>query len=278
MIGIRPRSTLSACLVAWLLASCGDELTGPDVVARVAAEELQLTAFESYLQQSSIRLDAGLDAAVLTQLFDEFLDEHVLRLMAVDEGLVDEDSSHLEALDALLADRLDGTIEDERVLLYYRSHAAQFDRPERVRLSQILVPDREAADRALADLRSGAAFEDVARRESIEPTAAIGGDQGFLGREDLPPAFVETIFGLEEGVASEIVRADYGFHIFLVTERRAAEAVTFDAAAGEIREKLRAEDAQQARSQLVAEARGRYNTRVYASNLPFSYKGLRASG
>lgn len=264
---------LLACLVA-----CGDDLPAPDIVARVAAEQIRLVDFESYLRESSIQLDAGLDATVLTELFDEFLDERLLLRMAMDEGLATESSGRLEALEALVEASLQSEQSDERVLLYYRQHADRFERPERVRLSQILVADEAAAHQAAAELASGVQFTEVAKRLSNEPTAAIGGDQGFLGRADLPPAFADAIFALEVGVPSDIVRADYGFHIFLVTERRSAESVPLADVTTEIRSELRSEDAHELRLRLVEEARSRYNTKVYASNLPFDYKGFHARG
>lgn len=274
---MRPWS-LPALVVLALAGACGDELPARDVVARVSGVEIPLSAFEDYLEEASIQLDGDLDSRVLTQLFDEFLDESRIRLTALDEGLIDEEGSRRDALAALLDARMEGEITDERVLLYYRTHSQRFERPERVRLSQILVADRETVDQALEEIRRGVAFDEVARRVSIDPAAAVGGDQGFLSRDDLPPAFMETIFGLEEGEVSSIVAADYGFHLFQVTERRPAEAVPLDQAVLEIRDRLRRVDSETVRATLADEARARYNTRVYASNLPFDYQGSHSAG
>lgn len=265
--------SLSLALVLVVTTACRDELPAADIVARIAGSEIRLGSFEDYLEQSSIDLDAGLDDRVLTQLFDEFLDETRVLRLAVDDGVVGADASRREALEALIGLRIADELTDERVLLYYRTHAERFNRLERVRVSQILVEDRPSADRALEELRSGVPFEEVARRLSTEPAAAIGGDQGFLERDDLPPAFVETIFDLDVGEFSSIVTADYGFHIFQVTERRLAEVVPIDQAAAEIREQLRRTEAAEIRAELVEEAQDRYNTVVHASNLPFDYRG-----
>ena len=273
-MGLRPIVLLGLAVVV----ACGEEFPAPNVVALVAGEDLELAAFEGYLDESSIDLDAGLDSRVLTQLFDQFLDETLVRALAVDEGLASEQASRRTALEALVDDRLAAEIPAERVLLHYRKHREQFDLSERVRLSQILVAERAAAENALEELGAGAPFDEVARRISIDPAAQIGGDQGFLTRRDLPPAFVETVFGLEAGEISEVVAADYGFHIFLVTEHRAAEEVPFAAVAAEIEGQLRREEQEGLRASLVEEARERYNTKVYASNLPFEYQGSYPNG
>ncbi len=262
-----------APLVAVALAACGDELPAPDVVARVGGSGIALTVFEEYLERSSIELDAGLDDRVLTQLFDDFLDETLVHRMAVEDGVVEASAGRHQALETLVRRRFADELTDERVLLYYRTHLERFSRPERVRLSQILVEERAAAELAHQELASGVPFEEVARRLSTEPAAAIGGDQGYLTRDDLPPAFVETVFELEIGQYSPIVAVDYGFHIFQVTDRRPAETVPSDQAAAEIRDLLRREDSEEIQSSLVEEARGRYNVSVYASNLPFDYQG-----
>lgn len=271
----RGLGVLAVATLVLVVATCRDDLPAPDVVARVGGDQIPLGLFEGYLEESSIDLDAGLDSRVLTQLFDEFLDEELVRRMAVDDGLVDVEASRRDALEKLVSERLDLEPSLERVTLFHRRNEERFNRPERVRLSQILVEDRESADRALEELGAGVPFEEVARRLSFEPAAAHGGDQGFLAREDLPPAFAETIFELEVGETSGVVAADYGFHIFRVTERRPAEALPVTDAAEEIRDHLRRTEAQELRRRLVDEARSRYNTRVYASNLPFDYQGLR---
>ncbi len=270
------RRTRSLLLLPALLAACGDELPAPDIVARVGGEEIGLATFENYLESSSIDLDAGLDDRVLSQLFDQFLDETLVLRLAIDDGIVTADASRRDALEMLVRLRAADEPDAERVRLYHQAHADRFSRPERVRLSQILVDSRAAAERALEELRSGVPFPEVARRLSTEPAAAIGGDQGFLARDDLPPAFVETIFDLGIGEISEIVTADYGFHIFQVTDRRPAEVVTEQEAVGEIREHLRRTESAEIRLALVEEARARYNTSVYASNLPFDYRGVHA--
>ena len=101
----------------------------------------------------------------------------------------------------------------------------EFERPERVRLRQILLDDPEAVERALAELKEGAEFDQVARRYSRDSTGETGGVQGELSRDDLPPLFADTIFALEPGEVSDVVEAEYGFHLFQVMEQLPAEVL-----------------------------------------------------
>lgn len=263
---------------AALAAGCGRaRLPGPDSVASLGDREIAYARFEEYLKANAVETDVALDSVVLSALFDQFLDEELVLLLAVDRGLVPEDAGAEEAVAALAARRPDGAIAEGEIARFYDEHGELFERPEQVRLSQILVNERETAERARAELAAGAPFADVARRHSQEPSAARGGDQGWLERQDLPPDFVDVVFGLAVGEVSDPVAADYGFHIFYVTARRPAARTPLEAAAPGIRDRLERERSAQRLAQLVAEARDRYTPRVYGRNLPFRYSGKYAT-
>ncbi|MDX1501834.1 MAG: peptidylprolyl isomerase [Thermoanaerobaculia bacterium] len=262
-------------VTAALLAGCGgDPLLPPDVVARIEGRQIAYADFEAYLRENSVESGLAVESAAASRLFDQFLGEELLQRLARDRGLAAEGSSSAAALEALLAAEGSEAVSDAEVEEAYRSRAETYRRPERVRLRQILVADREAAAAALAELEAGAPFEEVAASRSQGPAASRAGDQGVLTREDLPPAFVDLIFGLETGAHSQVVPADYGYHIFQVTRRWPAESVPLEQAAPEIRERLAGERLRETRARLVEEARRRYNLRVDEKNLPFHYQGM----
>jgi parvulin-like peptidyl-prolyl isomerase len=177
------------------------------------------------------------------------------------------------AIDALLEDGLRQEPGAGDVDRYYQAHRQEFARPERVRVRQILTEDKATAEKALKEIAGGAAFEEVARRLSRDPSAASGGYQGELSRADLPPAFAEVIFSLKAGEVSGLVPADYGIHIFQVVAREPAQVVPLEQARGEILGRLRQERADRLLRSLVRDARSRYNVSIYERNLPFGYEG-----
>lgn len=271
--------TLGALVIGLLLASgCRTPPPSPNVAAMVEGEELTYEQFRQYLARNIGQLETELSATVLSQMLDQFLDEQLLLRSAQDAGHTTASApgtqQPLQAIDALLSATINSQVSDAEVRDYYQKHAEEFSRPERVHLRQILVEDRAAADRALAALRAGEDFATVAERLSIDPSAPYGGDQGELSRADLPPAFADEIFALKPGQFSKILEADYGFHIFQAIEQLPAAVVPLEEVAGEIRHQLHRQRADQALSQLVEEARGRYNVQVYAQNLPFEYRGI----
>lgn len=243
----------------------------PDVVARIGGKDVHYARFEGYLKRSMGDPDTVLASDVLSELFDQFLDEQLLAHLAVERGLVPSIDQPRQAAAALLGADTEAEPGDAEITAYYSAHRQDLARPERVRLRQILLEDRKTADRAARDIAAGTAFEEVARRLSQGQSA--GGFQGVLARADLPPAFADAIFNLKPGEVSRVMPADYGFHLFQVVERLPAEVAPLDEVRDGIRDRLRQERADRRLASLVKECRSHYTVVVYGRNLPFNYEG-----
>jgi peptidyl-prolyl cis-trans isomerase SurA len=110
--------------------------------------------------------------------------------------------------------------------------AAQFAQPE-INLAQILVriPEnasaeqiaqrRQRAEEALQQLRSGAAFAQVAAAYSDATDALKGGDMGWRALDRLPQLFVEAVAERRDNELV-VVKSANGFHILRVLGRRTA--------------------------------------------------------
>lgn len=113
---------------------------------------------------------------------------------------------------------------------YYDQHKAEFDHPEQVRLSEILVPTANPDDaaevakaRARADavetkLKGGADFAALAKSDSSGQTAAQGGDLGDFKRGQLAKVLEDQTFDLKAGQFTQPIRTKQGFVILKVTE------------------------------------------------------------
>jgi parvulin-like peptidyl-prolyl isomerase len=275
-----PEPFLLAAVAALVLvmapaAGCSHRQAPPasDVAAAVGGAEIRYEEFQLYLSRTLGDAETGAGSEVLSQLLDQYLEERLMLRLAVDGGLVPAGSAPRQAIDALLRQAAGPPPSAAEIAEYYRRHRQDFARPERVRLRQILTEDRQTAERAERAIQGGEDFAAVARRLSRDAAAGGGGYQGELARSDLPPAFVDVIFGLRPGEVSRVMPADYGFHIFQVLERLPAAVAPFEAAGAEIAARLRRERADRARASLVQQARARYNARVYERNLPFEYEG-----
>ncbi len=123
---------------------------------------------------------------------------------------------------------------------YYQANEQAFEKPEQVRVRQIVLGTEADAKTALAMLHAGNDFATVARQRSTAPEAERGGDLGYFGMGDMPSEF-NVVFGLQKGAISGIVKSAYGYHIFKLEDRRKAGRIGFDEAYKEIAEKLRQE-------------------------------------
>lgn len=267
---------LAAALAA-VLSACGAAGPSPDAVAVVGGAEVTYAELAAYVEAETDSPAATLESPVLSRLLDQHLTERLLVRVARERGLVAPHAGTREALSALLESApADQPVRSE-ALARYRDRKGELTLPERVRLRQILTETREEAEAARAELAAGADFADVARRFSEDPSAPYGGVQGELAREDLPEEFADVIFGLEPGEVSEVLEADYGFHIFQVTARLPGRVVPFDEAEKVLAEEVREERVRSWLDGLVEEARSRYAVRVYEKNLPFDYHGAYAT-
>jgi peptidyl-prolyl cis-trans isomerase SurA len=125
------------------------------------------------------------------------------------------------------------SVSQSEVQQYYEQHKSDFDQPEQVRLSEILIPTpdpdnaaqvetaQKKADDIEAKLKSGADFAALAKAESGGPTAAQGGDLGQFKRGQLAKVLEDQTFPLKPGEYTQPVRTKQGFVILKVTEHTA---------------------------------------------------------
>jgi len=125
---------------------------------------------------------------------------------------------------------------------FYTEHKSQMERKEQVRLSEILVSTEQAgddpqkidADKAKAEdllkqIRAGANFEDIAKKNSNGATAAQGGDLGEpFERGKLAKQLEDLTFGMKKGDVSDVIRTKQGFVILKVTEHQQAGIPAFN--------------------------------------------------
>ncbi len=130
-------------------------------------------------------------------------------------------------------------ISTEDVEEYYNKYPEKFRRKEEVRARQILVREEKDAERARERILAGEDFAAVAREVSLSPDAEDGGDLGYFGKGVMPPEFDEVVFTIEPGKLSDVVKSDYGYHLFLVEDRKESRELPLDEVYDEIVEKLR---------------------------------------
>jgi peptidyl-prolyl cis-trans isomerase D len=129
----------------------------------------------------------------------------------------------------------------EQLHAYYTDNIARFSSPELRSAKHILIavkPDASQADRdaaqakaqaLLEQLKSGASFADLAKKNSDDPgSATLGGDLGSFGHGEMVPEFDKAVFEGKTGELVGPVKTDFGYHIILVGNIVPAAVKPFD--------------------------------------------------
>lgn len=142
-------------------------------------------------------------------------------------------------------------ITDDDANNFYSANIKQYETPEQVRASHILIrPDKgdpntdpnEAKAEALAKAQDllrqikeeGADFVELAKVHSQSPSKDKGGDMGFQPRGAWVASFEKVAFELKVGQISDVVETPYGYHIIKVTDRKEAGVKPFEQVREEI--------------------------------------------
>jgi peptidyl-prolyl cis-trans isomerase SurA len=139
------------------------------------------------------------------------------------------------------------TVTSQEIQQYYDQHKTELDRPEQVRLSEILISTQttaavkndkgeatlpetaspetvaqaqEKANQVYAMLQKGDKFDDLAKKYSNGPTASIGGDLEYFKRGTLSRELETQVFSLKVGDYTQPTRTNQGFVILKVTEHQ----------------------------------------------------------
>jgi len=130
------------------------------------------------------------------------------------------------------------SVSDAELDAYLATVAAQAGGETEFQISHILVsvpeqasPDqinarRTRAEDALAQIKSGKDFKEVAAAFSDAPDGIKGGDLGWRTPARLPVVFVEAANGMKNGDVSPVLRSPGGFHVIKLVDSRSRDAPT----------------------------------------------------
>ena len=80
------------------------------------------------------------------------------------------------------------------------------------------------ADRLIDQIRGGVRFAAVSQQFSQSPTAAVGGDLGWVTPDDVPPEVATALQKMKPGEMSYPLRSGSGYYIVYLLERRTGAA------------------------------------------------------
>jgi peptidyl-prolyl cis-trans isomerase C len=220
----------------------------------------QLVSLKLLAQEAAARKIAVPDAEVdaqIAQMRQQFPSEEVFNQALKQQNktveLLRADARSNMAIQKMLEEHLAGKIAvtPQQAQEFYDKNPEQFERPEQVRASHILIGVPQGADVAskaavkrkaegvLKQVKAGGDFGALARTNSEDPGSAVnGGDLGFFPRGQMVPPFDQAAFSLAKGATSDLVETQFGYHIIRVMEKREAGTVTLEEVRPQLEEYL----------------------------------------
>jgi peptidyl-prolyl cis-trans isomerase C len=142
-------------------------------------------------------------------------------------------------------------VTDQEIKQYYDANKGEFQVPERVKASHILIAvpadasesvkkeKKAKAEEVLAKIKKGGDFSELAKQYSDDAaTKNRGGVIGFFSKGSKEPAFEEAVAKLKKDEVSSPVLTSKGYDIIKLLETKAAETKSLEESRSRISSKL----------------------------------------
>ena len=241
------------------LASSGinaDDLTADQKMAgyREILDELIVDKLISRKASSVDIKDADLEAEI-TRIKGQFPSEDAFKAEMTKAG--ENESTFHDNVKKMIQQQkwMEGQIGDKAAVSdadikkFYDENKKEFEHPEMVRASHILIRVPEDADEKVVTEKKKAAdaalervtskkedFTAVAKEVSEEPGAKeSGGDLNFFPKDRMVPEFANAAFAMKKGeISKEPVRTKFGWHVINVTDRKESGTMPYDEVKGQV--------------------------------------------
>lgn len=205
------------------------------IVASFGEYTISLGEFNQLWEQVPEEYKLQLDKSML---LDQMISEKLLIQDAINMGL-EKDKDVLEQIkkmteqilvQVLIEREILNKVEvsDEEASEYYEQNKNSFTEKEQVHLYNILLETEEEAQNILEQLTAGADFSEIAIEKSTGPSAAQGGDLGYVSAGTIIPEIEEVVFALEVEELSGVVKSDFGFHILKISDKKPETVKAFE--------------------------------------------------
>ena len=167
-------------------------------------------------------------------------------------------------------------VPDADVEKYYKENPAEFNRPDQVRVSQIIVKDKAKADKVVREASAVSKtdpkpFRDLVTKYSEdEDSKARGGDLTSFDRATtaVPRPIVEAAFALKDvGDISPPVKLEQGYAVLRLTQKQAGFSRPLAEVKRQIQQRLFRDLRTKSMDAFVADLRAKYTVTIDEANL-----------
>jgi peptidyl-prolyl cis-trans isomerase C len=198
-------------------------------VATVNGTPISRAMFEYYAKNTAGKPAAELTAEQRGQLLDNLVRGEIVAEEAVKQGLdksTDTASllqlSRLEILQQAGATHFleDKKPSDADLKTEYDAQVAGMPKTQ-YHARHILVSSQDVAQKIIDQLKKGAKFEDLAKKDSMDSSKEQGGELGWFSPTNMVKPFADAVVQLKKGeVTPTPVQSQYGWHVIQLLDTR----------------------------------------------------------
>jgi peptidyl-prolyl cis-trans isomerase C len=150
-------------------------------------------------------------------------------------------------------------VTDAEVKAEYDKFKAQQSGTE-FRARHILVEKEDEAKALIAQIKGGASFEELAKKNSKDPgSGQNGGDLDWANPNSYVPEFSQALSALKKGEMTETpVKTQFGFHIIKLEDTREAQFPGLEEVTPQIKQRLGQQRLTQFRDEIKSKAKTNY--------------------
>ncbi len=231
----------SGFLVAGLmLATAPGQAATDQAVATVNGTPISQKSYDFYLAQAMQRRSQnqqGQGGVNREAIINELVNRELLHQAALKEKIENDETVafQLEQLkvDALIQGLInklskENKITDKELKKEYDKRIAGAKLSE-YKARHILLKTEEEAKTVIAELDSGAKFEDLAKKKSTGPSAKDGGDLGWFNPSQMVPPFSQAVAQMKKGsYTKKPVKTRFGWHVIKLEDIRKRTPPSFE--------------------------------------------------
>ena len=198
-------------------------------VATVNGTPITRDEFEYFVKSTANKPSAELTADQRNEELDNLIRGELVAQQAEKDGLeksADVASelqlSHLEILEQAGAEHYlaDKKPTDAELQTEYDQQVAAIPKTQ-YHARHILVTTQAQAQQIIAQLKKGAKFEDLAKKDSIDSSKDQGGDLGWFSPTSMVKPFADAVASLKKGeITPAPVQTQYGWHVIQLLDTR----------------------------------------------------------
>jgi peptidyl-prolyl cis-trans isomerase C len=207
-------------------------------IATVNGTNIGRDTYEYYVRNTAGKAASELTPDQRSQLLDNLVRGEIVAQQAEKDGLDTKGDtrsllqlSRLQILEQAGAERYlqDKKPTDAELQAEYRQQVDAMPKTQ-YHARHILVANQNEAQQITEQLKKGAKFDDLAKKDSIDPGSKNqGGDLGWFSPGNMVKAFADAVTALKKDeITPQPVQTQYGWHVIQLLDTRETPVPPFD--------------------------------------------------